>query len=1721
MPLDIQLINDLLEYYAKPYPQPIAGTIARPFHGKLHACMAAHALELMVALYRKYLPSDLADYNNDKEMQELVLLGALCHDIGNKSENHKNEQDHADIFIRELKAKTQYSQSKIQQIASAIMEKDANRQKNIYCRLIGDVDRLEFNRILINSSDFKIEYLEFYKQCKLHGVANAENELRHIVAHYFHLVHFLNDCKEIHEALEQSKDCFNDVKYYITAYRIWTLLGLEYTKDKLIFPELPLFLSQSKTKIPVLELYNDVVVDKAGKIALNLYQEIMTANRCKPAKRISVDDLYNGQDRVLIRRLIKSMNKPNPVTEELLTLSNNHETLTAKAQEFEEKAKPGATSKILIDGFKYRPADCKVRGIYHADFSRNSSGFTLNVKTTKIYYIYKENAVTNNILDAKYDTEKPNGIKKMASIDDLVNKTVEMEKRRHGELPDPTCRYVGRYSLNNNELLTNYNLGDITSILVQPNKWAARSALCSRIVLALTHRRIPFYMHHTFRDFESVTEDTVLAWAGLKSNNGCLEIPIFEDIPPQFNALIQAPEYPKIASWNSLTLTNYDDDMSKWRFTFNGSLQHQPHIQIPMLSYIKDKMPVVEIGKVIQADYRGLFRTAVTNEVKSIVKEINDFFKSNDILLMGVFGANHFRISEQVKNNAYFRYYLHFRAITNVHCDFHMILGKLGLTEHSKLSDLHKETLGNINEFINVKFRIRSLPAIFKLRQELRKVDSTKENFYSVSNANWLTPIMLSTNSEIQKIFFGGIFNRMMSFLTTSKNIHGLPDQMTIYLNNPNCILNPLQKFLLFVQLSSEGSGNYGVMDNLKPVYYALMVVLFESNMTVAAKNIMQSFTVDLEKYRSLNLLTPDTPGDLINQLIINGAIGLNNHFSHQNFNFNDQNNIRSLLKLTRNTSNKIYLFNKFTSLLSLDIILFDIAFLDNHYMQLKTDTIMSILSLMIPLHDDDPIYSHTINKICGHNNITAFSTIPLLDHAIRHRAFDIVKRLTKRIPYYDPDRDNLMLFIKKIVFLSLPQDVKHHIINYIMRDDMPGYNKPSQDEFDILFNKLLANNLLKSAENLLEFSHPSSVNFIVNFASWSRESKTLDFDLLKRVLQYKLTTTKMSGEKSKLLPSLTFIQDNSPLRTQTNKEIFYLTAHVLSYYLRYESIYLSEIISVAQILSSGISSYAPSNQDLIDFPSAIYALELGKYSLLVNPDCFYDAVARAYTFAKQQKEFEIKHNIERKTEDEFMLYYMGIMSCSIVSKESEEAFYQLAKNFDDKTKIILSFCQALLKNYYGFIQNYNTKKLHLLMIAFIGYIKAVERNNTKEDIHNVYHLLHALIEHDIQWNDLISDMVRPFIALLYFSESRSIDHISLCLEVAMKHNLDLSLMERSRLYYLAARNYDDLKKWSTCFQKFLENSPTPGITHVERAIMVNKVYGIPISNERHALYNDLDAGKLTSKSYQECAELEMKENLPQEAAFHFMAAYNYATTDDKTRLNKQIWPLMAAFNLTHRISLIELILDNADKNHPELKQLNVYINTYLNKKNDYQLEHLLRVIFIRVRIAQPEMADILHTVLETIFKSDIQKPIGHPNDLLFANFSSKCTTAQLNYSRISLLIDELYPFLDFIPEFHSVILSLIKFYESYVKDNVDTIHLLRLRKFSTLFSKARNTHFSTEERSSALNEAVKEFNEIDPKSVESEIKKYELLKLSFKYYLTANHNESKNESPDKLAIRF
>jgi len=765
------LAQDLLaRYYKRPYPRqaPAIPGINRFYHGVLHAVSVSYATDLVLALMRKHLSQDqaalLTEYDADPELQKLIRLGALCHDIANQQESDTNEQAHAEVFTREM-TKYGFTPEKIQIVADAIINKDKKVPDTIASILIGDADRFEYTRVIDDIRKFRIDYLKLHEYFnKIPDKAQRESatyELARIVQYYFGMSQFLCSTINIHKEIENSESCCKDVLNYMKSYRIWTLLGLESNKNDVVFPTPAIFSQHIEQSIPTLELYNDNELGVASNLALEKYKSVIALapadEKQEPLK------IYDKLDSVYIRRLIKHATKPTPINDEITVVLKNPEVLKKSGLESAEKIREQLPDELKSDNsqvkseFKFRPASCKVKAVYSYEYDNgNSVGLLLSPDKVQSVYFYKANMFSMNIIEKDFSFERPSRIKRLESHQALVAKIHEMDKRRRGEIEDPNNKYFGLAALDRTETLLNYDETAVLAILITEQKQVMRQGLGIRMQLALAGRLVPFARSRPFAEIEPISEEAVLAAAKLIPQKPEHNLEFTSELPSNISEPIKRELYAMKISSISLM-----ESGPKYQFDFEDVKK----IIFKAEAFMRDGVPIMKINNENYLDMGKMYYSAHQNYASSLISKINAHFGRWGWFFENTFGIENIEIKEEIsvdkKTKVEKRYWYLIYSVRGGQKEPEIILEKLGYKAALKSGDIKKPNETSEAKEDSAKFsgffkiRLRSIAELTKAMQKLcdifKEIETKKINLAEAENFKKLS---LCNTHDLLTAFF-------------------------------------------------------------------------------------------------------------------------------------------------------------------------------------------------------------------------------------------------------------------------------------------------------------------------------------------------------------------------------------------------------------------------------------------------------------------------------------------------------------------------------------------------------------------------------------------------------------------------------------------------------------------------------------------------------------------------------------------------------------------------------------------------------------------------------------------------------------------------------------------------------------------------------------------------------------------------------------------------------
>lgn len=494
------------QYYLIPYPIKSASSndVCRPLHGGVHVSNAALNLEMFIALYEKYAPHLLIGPDGSpltSQQIKLLKLAAIYHDSANESEIHGIEKNHAENFRRDM-THLGFDKNDVEAIAYGIEFKDGvtkkykyapgevSSNKTLFQKLIHDADCLDIMRMNVR---FDSTHLDIYQD--LCRDPNFLLDLNAIVKNHqetlnrFSLNPKTGRVGRLHQACEGATNCYLAVKSAHHDMLMDHIISECLKRGKTLFSE-----DIPPGSLSILDTYTRTTSEAVKQLIEQLVQH--EEPRDIPAV-LSPIQLYSSTG-CLIRGLLDSA-----VNEELNQLERNETALHAanitsiddlRNYLAEQDLKDGTA--FTPQGFKWRPSIYAQAGISIQRFSDFKFGIIIDPTHPKTLapYFYKGNAASARAISGHFKYEPQTGsLKNKKNIQQMLQKTQEMENRRQGLLEDPNLHYYGRSVLSSNEVLSTYHREGISGIVLFENfnQETIHNALLLRAKLGRPMR--PFY----------------------------------------------------------------------------------------------------------------------------------------------------------------------------------------------------------------------------------------------------------------------------------------------------------------------------------------------------------------------------------------------------------------------------------------------------------------------------------------------------------------------------------------------------------------------------------------------------------------------------------------------------------------------------------------------------------------------------------------------------------------------------------------------------------------------------------------------------------------------------------------------------------------------------------------------------------------------------------------------------------------------------------------------------------------------------------------------------------------------------------------------------------------------------------------------------------------------------------------------------------------------------
>jgi hypothetical protein len=240
--------------------------IVRHYHGIQHTARAAVYVPIFVNLYKRYNdPEALALTEEDIKLLEIA---ALLHDSGRRAEGKDEWDKESGIFVyayltnvlgveknkakliaeavttnKEPDEENYYYSIETYPDGSYFCEKKPLTKKNIYARIIQNVDSLDIKRV---RDIFKIKYLSFYQDIAKNN-PKAFEELAHLIAEVKSIIISQGDTyrggDDTLKAKFENSEAYNEIiknifvgdysKHYKIIYGLYNARGLDVYKDLL------------------------------------------------------------------------------------------------------------------------------------------------------------------------------------------------------------------------------------------------------------------------------------------------------------------------------------------------------------------------------------------------------------------------------------------------------------------------------------------------------------------------------------------------------------------------------------------------------------------------------------------------------------------------------------------------------------------------------------------------------------------------------------------------------------------------------------------------------------------------------------------------------------------------------------------------------------------------------------------------------------------------------------------------------------------------------------------------------------------------------------------------------------------------------------------------------------------------------------------------------------------------------------------------------------------------------------------------------------------------------------------------------------------------------------------------------------------------------------------------------------------------------------------------
>ncbi len=535
------------KYLLKPYPEEKANKkFSRFYHGVTHAACATYLADnasvlngklpyvdkenntyhggLFIELLKHYLPHKywtiIQESNGGEDLTEtdflLLKYAIFCHDIGNTSENFKQETAHAEIFTKEMLA-LGFDADKVNKFADAIVNKDSKKDKNIIQMIIHDSDCLEINRVLTNKQAFKIDELDIIKVFKKYLrsplLEIVLQEMQKIAATYYQLMEFIYRCynDEIHSFCEFSKNSYLDTARIIQGF------GIAKCSKSFLGVDDFLKINPSNHLSP-LEIYCSYTCPKSIK-EMKKYIFFESEEDCNEK-----DDAVLKQfqtEGVYIRRLEHEAQEYPVLKENKKTIYFHGITTSDQLRNYFINDKKTGEARLLSN-FKFRPTTFIKQGCSVESYMPNKVGLLINPRAKSVLatHFFKGN-VTSNTISKKFDFFRPGRVKNLKTLENLIGKFEEKKLRRQGAEWD---NYNANYAVNvlqRSEILLTYDFDAVLGIVISENKDSASAAIrLWNDYKKETGKSLNFY-HYDARllGLQLVTRSEVLWWLGIRGED--------------------------------------------------------------------------------------------------------------------------------------------------------------------------------------------------------------------------------------------------------------------------------------------------------------------------------------------------------------------------------------------------------------------------------------------------------------------------------------------------------------------------------------------------------------------------------------------------------------------------------------------------------------------------------------------------------------------------------------------------------------------------------------------------------------------------------------------------------------------------------------------------------------------------------------------------------------------------------------------------------------------------------------------------------------------------------------------------------------------------------------------------------------------------------------------------------------------------------------------------